>query len=112
MISVRHTLADWCEANLSRFGFEKAEFSSMPPDHGLDKAGLSIEHEHLVASFTAWGEQCTTEWLVMDTRSGETVISRDEEFCNEQQLTALVEKAMHDITASGATAAQPSSPAA
>lgn len=63
----------------------------------LDKVALVIEHGNLVASFTAWGEQGTTEWLLMDIQSGETIASRDEEFTNAMQLELLVEKAMMDI---------------
>ena len=97
MISVRQFLARWCEINLTRFAFDKVEFTSMPQHQSLDKAGLSIEHSHLLASFTAWGEQGMTEWLVMDSRNGETIISRDEEFSDESQLAALMEKAMLDL---------------
>lgn len=99
MISSRQILAKWCELNLSRFGFDKVEFRSMPPGNTLDKASLRIEHRHLLACFTAWGEQGTTEWLVLDSRNGEITISRDENFADEAQFTVLIEKAMGDIRA-------------
>jgi hypothetical protein len=97
MIATGPIISQWCELNLPRFELDKVEFTCMTPGSSLDKAGLGIEHRHLIASFTAWGEQGTTEWLVVDTRSGETIISRDEEFADEEQLAELLEKAMHDL---------------
>jgi hypothetical protein len=97
MISARKILAQWCEINLPRFDFDKVEFTSISPDQRLDKAGLGIEHWNFVASFTAWGEEGMTEWLIMDARSGETIVNRDEEFSDAKQLEMLVEKALMDF---------------
>jgi len=69
----------------------------MPPGNTLDKASLRIEHRNLLACFTAWGEQGTTEWLVLDSRNGVITISRDENFADEAQFIMLIEKAMGDI---------------
>lgn len=100
MISARNTLVQWCEVKLRRYQFDTVNFKTTPREDSLDKAGLDIEVGKFVASFTAWGDQGTTEWLVMDIESGETIISRDECFTDEAQLVKLLENAMLDIQAS------------
>jgi hypothetical protein len=97
MISARQILTKWCDKMLSSYKLDTVELKKTSPDDMLDKVTLVIEHGNFVASFTAWGEQGTTEWLVMDIQSGETIVTRDEEFSNAMQLELLVEKAMMDI---------------
>lgn len=97
MISAREILTKWCDKMLSSYRLDTMELKKTPTDDMLDKVALVIEHGNFVASFTAWGEQGTTEWLLMDIQSGETIVSRDEEFSNAMQLELLVEKAMMDF---------------
>lgn len=97
MISARQILTNWCDKMLANYNLDTVELKKTPPDDILDKATLAIEHCNLVASFTAWGEQGTTEWLVMDIQDGEVIVTRDEEFSDAIQLELLVEKAMMDF---------------
>ena len=97
MISARQILTTWCDKMLPSYKLDTVELKKTPPDDMLDKVALVIEHGNFVASFTAWGEQGTTEWLVMNIQSGETIVTRDEEFSNAIQLELLVEKAMMDF---------------
>lgn len=99
MITARTLLGRWCEWNLSRFQFDTTNIRITSPEDSLDKAVLLIEVGQLVASFTAWGEQGTTEWLVLNIETGETVISRDEVFSDAEQFTELLERAMLDVKA-------------
>lgn len=97
MISARNILTNWCNKMLSNYNLDMVELKKTPPDDILDKAILVIEHGNLIASFTAWGEQGTTEWLLMHLQTGNIIVNRDEEFTNESQLESLVIKAMMDI---------------
>ena len=97
MISARQILSKWCDEILPNYNLDKVELKKTPPEDTLDKATLVIEHSNLVASFTAWGEQGTTEWLVMEIQSGETIVNRDEKFSDAKQLELLLENAIMDI---------------
>ena len=94
---VRQILAQWRDPKLASFKFDSTELRQTPSGDPLDKVGLLIEHMNKVASFTAWGEQGTSEWLVRNVQSGEIIVNRDETFTDENELIEIVERAMLDL---------------
>ncbi len=88
---------DWCATELRSYGFQVTNFESQ--SESCEKVCLTIEHLHWVASFTGWGEAQSTEWLVMDVRTGDTVTCRDEKFRTLDEFLDLLKQAVFDFAA-------------
>jgi hypothetical protein len=57
----------------------------------INKSAITLERSPIVGSLTAWGTG-TVEFIVIDTRTGEEVVSRDIEYTTEEKLRQLLEE--------------------
>jgi hypothetical protein len=94
--SARTTLQQWYDSNKSLRYLGKIELRLADPEGTLDKASLLIEHNNFLATFTAWGTG-TTEWIVVDASTTDTVINRDDKFHTAEELVRIINEAIKDI---------------
>jgi len=63
-----------------------------------NKAVLCVELAQYLSSFSIWG-QGTTEWIIVDGATGETIVSEDSLFVDTAQLNLLMDRALEQLKA-------------
>ena len=75
---------------------ERFELQLPRSNNERNKAGFRVKFGRYLGSFTVWG-QGTTEWIVVDGVTGETIISEDSQFVDVAQLYLLLDRALEQL---------------
>ncbi|MBP1148928.1 MULTISPECIES: hypothetical protein [unclassified Methylocaldum] len=76
--------------------FDRIELRLPESESDGNKAAVVLECGSFLASFTVWGSG-TTEWIVVNGESGETVIVRDSTFTDVSTLYSLLDAAIEEL---------------
>jgi hypothetical protein len=94
--SAPNALNLWYTSNKLLDTFDRHELRLPQSEIELNKAVLILEYGSLLGCFTVWGLG-TTEWIVVNGETGDTLITRDTEFANVSELNLLLDSALADF---------------
>ena len=94
--SAPKALEDWYSTQNLEGIFDRYELRLPKSEADGNKAAFGIELGRFLGSFAIWGTG-TYSWILVDSESGDTLVSRNEEFTTITELRMALDSAVREM---------------